>query len=422
MSRALVAGLCVACSCVAAACAPAARPPPGEDAGVDSGPDALDAGDADDAGTDGGPLRDAGDSAGDAAVVDEVVRERSLVFTQPAIVDDDSRLGLAPLLAAISDDGHGGALLDAWFSRFATTAHSERAGPALLLEDFAQSAGADPAAWDLSALPFLVTGVHNRIDLKDDERCGELRVSLASTAPAFQPFHLIFLFAQEPLSGDRADDGTLHCQQTARRWAALSALDDDAFLTEARALLDEGLSGDRFLMAETVEFIIAPWEWRQWRLVDNPGAGPARVFDNPPLFQTVDIPAVNTPGPLRDELLAWVEDNAADIDARTAVVPESFRAPSARVNDGVPWVPLDLTGVDEQVLAARPTLRGNLEIVGCHACHATDADFVQTRPDRTFSDFYDKELDARAAWLFDLQRGHERPVAFGPLQSEPVLP
>ena len=69
-----------------------------------------------------------------------------------------------------------------------------------------------------------------------------------------------------------------------------------------------------------------------------------------------------------------------------------------------------------------PDLRGNIEIVGCPACHSADAEFVQTRPDRTFSPFYDKELDARAAHLLTAHAGEGADVPFGPLQEAPVLP
>ena len=64
-------------------------------------------------------------------------------------------------------------------------------------------------------------------------------------------------------------------------------------------------AGEAFAHVETVEFIVAPWEWRQWFLE-------AGEMDNRPLFQTVDIPAVNAPGPLRDGFLAWV---AEEVDA-----------------------------------------------------------------------------------------------------------
>ena len=61
--------------------------------------------------------------------------------------------------------------------------------------------------------------------------------------------------------------------------------------------------------------------------------------------------------------------------------------------------------------------------MGCAGCHTADAEFVQTTEDRTFSDFYDSELEARALHLesmvvdpFDAPA-----VPFGPLQADPVL-
>jgi hypothetical protein len=357
--------------------------------------------------------------------VAEVQRARSLVFTDAALLDDPDIVGLRRLLSLASEDGHGGRLLQAWLARFNTTAHSERAGPALLLEEIEADQGTDATAWDLDALPFTVTAVHNRLDLKNDEHCGELRVSLASTHATLAPFHLIFLFAQSPADDDVSPAGGLHCRGAARRWAALSTLGEAPFRDAARALLADGLTKQRFLLAESVEFVIAPWEWRQWFLTPSDDTALPYVFENRPLFQTVDIEGLNQPGARRDQFLTWLADNAAAVDARTILVPEQFRAPSTRVNAGVPWVPLDLNGldaIDAQVLSDFPDLRGNLEIVGCHACHATDAEFVQTLPDRTFSPFYDKELDARAVWLDALQKGDDRPVPFGPLQDDPLLP
>lgn len=357
------------------------------------------------------------------ASIDE---DRSLVWTQLDLVDDLAAVGLGRVMAAASEDGHGGRLLQAWLRRFSTTAHSERVGPTLLLEELEGAHGSDASAWDLDALPFAVTGVHNRIDLRSDKHCGELRVSFASTHATFRPLHLIFLFSQAPRANDRSPAGTLHCFETARAWARLSALEGDAFLDAARAVLDEGLVRARFLLAESEEFTIAPWEWRQWILVENPSVTGRElipyVFDNPPLFQTVDTPRLNAPGALRDAFLAFVEANAADLDARRARIPESFRARSARVNAGVPWTPLDLTGVSDELLAAYPDLRRNIEIVGCPACHTADVEFVQTREDRTFSPFYTEELHARRDHLGALHRGVVEAAPFGPLQRDPVLP
>lgn len=342
------------------------------------------------------------------------VRERGLVWTQPALVDDPPACKLACLMAALAADGHGGALLRQWFDRFATTSHSERFGPKNLLDEFAAQTGEpDPTKWDLDALPFIVTAIHNRLDLATAEHCGELRVSLASTHPTFRPLHLLFLFKQPPVPGDISPAGARHCAATAARWAALGPLPEPAFFTAAHALVAEHVTLANFLAAESNEFTIAPWEWRQWFFVDP------QTLDNRPLFQAVDIPRLNTPGPDRDAFLAWAEANAADLAARRLEIPETWRAPSARANQGVPWVPLQLTPTLD---AAWPDLRRNLEIVGCPACHATDAEFVQTLPNRTFSPFYDKELDARATHFDALARGDAPDPPFGPLQPSPLLP
>ncbi len=355
--------------------------------------------------------------------VEIVERDRSLVWTDPALVDDPQVVGLARVMDVVAP-GQGAALFAWWLRRFATTAHSERVGPQQYLEQIEAEHGVDPAAWDLDALNFKVTAVHNRTDLANASSCGELRVSIASTDPVFQPFHAIFLFEQAAGPGDVSPAGAVHCGATLRRWARLSQMDATAFLTAAREIANEAIQPERFIIAETVEFIISPWEWRQWRPIANPDpVSPlTRVFENPPLFQTIDAPRLNRAGATRDAFLSFVSDNAAALDARAVALPEQFRGQSARVNAGVPWVPLDLSGADADAISSYPELRQNIEIIGCPACHATDADFIQTRTDRTFSPFYDKELDARARHLEDAHRGAGSDVPFGPLQGAPLLP
>jgi hypothetical protein len=358
------------------------------------------------------------------APVDEIDRDRSLVWTDPELLDDPDVVGLEKLMTLAADGDDGGELFAYWLRRFATTAHSERVGPLQFLEEIEDTRGDDPSQWDLDALEFKVTAVHNRVDLATANSCGELRVSVASTHQVYQPFHAIFLFEQLPGEGDLSPGGTAHCGATLRRWARLSQLDDEQFRAAALEILDEGLQPERFLMVETVEFIISPWEWRQWVPRPNPDVDSAldRVLENPPLFQTAATDRLNAAGATRDAFLEFVEENAAELDARRMLLPERFRSQSARVNAGVPWVPIDLDDVDPAVTEEFPELRQNIEIVGCPACHATDADFIQTRPDRTFSPFYDKELDARADYLRDAHQGAVEPPPFGPLQDSPLLP
>ncbi len=331
--------------------------------------------------------------------------ERSLFWTQPALVDDAAASGLARTMAAFSADGHGGALLEDWFESFGTTAHSARFGPGLLLDDVRVAQGSDATQWDLDAFPFTVTAIHNRIDLARDGHCGELRISYSSTHPTVQPLHAIFLFRQPGPD----------CEALAARWATLATLDEAAFVAEAKALLDLTLVPANALLAETVEQTVSPWEWRQWTF---DGGVPA----NPPLFQTVDASRVNQAGTTRDGFLAWVDANAAAIDARTIDVPATYRAQSARVAEGVTQTPVDLTGSTAAAGGAYPDLRKKLAIVGCPACHTADADFVQTESNRTASPFYEKELEARREHLDALARGETRPVPFGPLQPAPILP
>jgi hypothetical protein len=365
-------------------------------------------------------VRDLGPAPGELRIA------RSLTWTDPALLDASSVVGLGRVMQTAAGGEHGGLLLAQLFARFASTAHSERLGPQRLLAAFAADHGDDPRAWDLDAMPFVVTGVHNRVDLASDSHCGELRVSFASTHPLYRPFHLIVLYRQEPMEGDWGADGRAHCAATALRWARLSALDGRAFLEAARARLDETLTSASFLAIESLEFIISPWEWRQWFLRDNEAAETRgelpRVPDNRPLFQTLDPALLDPSRPDRGEALRWIEANAAALSARSALIPEHLRSPSARVNDGVPWVPLDLSGLDPSVAAAYPTLRQQIELTGCPGCHATDADFVQTRPDRTFSPFYTRELDARLVRLRAQAEGRATPAPHGPLQPDPRLP
>ena len=338
-------------------------------------------------------------------VLPSVVRGRSLAWLDGALLDDPSFLSFARVLGAIANDGHGGRLLERWFRAFAAGPGAGRATFAQFLDDVAAEQGGDPAAWDLDALPFKVTGVHNRIDLATAEHCGELRVSVASTHPTFSPVHLIVLFRQLPGDDDVTPDGAVHCRGTARGWARLSALDDDAFRIAARAMLDATLVRERFLLAESVELSLSPWQWRQWV-----PAGDELV--NPPLFQTVDVARVDTPGPLRDAFLDAVRANVDAIAARTWTVPPMFRSAVAEVQPNAKAPLIDLAGV------APAELSRALGMIGCPRCHTDDADFIHTGIDRTPSPFYDRELDARAARLDALGRGeHPTPPPFGPLQA-----
>ncbi len=373
-----------------------------------------------------------GEGEGEGAVADagplwtEAVRtDRSLVWTAAAVLNDAETVSMQRLMQAVGArlSVAPGTALANLLDRFATTAHSERAGPAQLRAELSTTLGADAASWDLSAAPFIVTGVHNRIDLMSPRRpqtiadgvavCGELRVSVASTHPLYRPFHLLFIFAQPAVEGDVDGDGTVSCQQTALRWARLSALSDAEFLLQARALLAVSLVPERFVAIETVELTVSPWEWRQW-LPDDA----TQSLQNPPLFQQLNITAVNANGAVRDDFVAFVTQNAAALDARTLVLPARFRSPSVRVLQGVAWVAVNLDGVDS---ASFPQLRQHIEIVGCAACHTADADFVHTREDRTLSPFYTKELQARGQLLDDILHNLRRTLPFGPLQDAPVL-
>jgi hypothetical protein len=378
-------------------------------------PDPRDAGQPveTDAGVDGGPPQeDAG-----TLQIPEILIAHSLFWGNDAgVLDDPSVISFAKLMSLAAGTGNGGPLLSQWFHRFATTAHSERALPAQFIDQVTAAQGVDPSQWDLSLLPFKVTGIHNRIDLADRHpggHCGELRASASSSDVTLQPFHVLFLFRQPIGPGDEFD-GQVTCAGTAQRWAALSGLEGAAFDIALRAKLAEGFTSARFIMIETVEFTLAPWEWRQWVPSGDGGV------ENPPMFQQLDVEKLNQAGALRDDFLAWVDANAAQLDQRRLLIPDRFRTQSIRVTQGVPRTPLSLTG--STALANFPQLRQEMEIVGCAACHTADAEFVQTRSDRSVSPFYEKELRARAVHLDALARGNAPAPPFGPLQQNPVLP
>ena len=348
--------------------------------------------------------------------------ERSLAWTDPLVVDDPALVGLGRMMSVASDDGHGGRLFDAWMRRFATTAHSQRLGPVRVADALVAAQGPDPSAWDLDAAGFIVTGVHNRLDLAArDGGCGQLRVSMADPDEAIR-FHLIFLFRQVPEPDDVAPDGSIHCLGTARRWARLASEDGGDFARRAQDVLNRAIQHDTFLLAESIELSDSQWEWRQWVLTPNDDQASSsllpRVLENPPLFQTIDPGVVNALGSARDAFLGFVSDNAPALAARALEIPEQFRRPSQRVGESMLPQRLDLAGL-ATVLAVYPTLGDQLAIVGCPTCHTLDGtDFIQTETTRAFSLFYSRELSARAARL-DLQnQGRDVPVPpFGPLQD-----
>jgi hypothetical protein len=126
---------------------------------------------------------------------------------------------------------------------------------------------------------------------------------------------------------------------------------------------------------------------------------------------------VNAPGPLREAFLAFVGENAADLAARAASIPAELRPRSARVPPSAAAPTLDLTGLDPMMKAAYPDLGHAIATMGCPTCHTEDAEFVQTSVQRTFSPFYDRELDARAERIDRMNAGDDVPVPpFGPLQ------
>ncbi len=338
-------------------------------------------------------------------------RDRALAWFDASVLDDPGAVSFAAVMAAIAEDGHGGALLDRWFRAFAAGPGAGRATFAQFVDDVAVAQGADPSTWDLAALPFRVTGVHLRHDLGRGADCGELRVSIASTHPTFAPVHLIFLFRQPAADDDATPDGFVHCRGAARRWARLGELDEAAWRAEARVILADGVTGARFALAESVELSLSPWQWRQW-VPDGAGG-----LANPPLFQTVDVGRVNAPGPTRDAFLAEIAATPALVAMQAWPVPVRFRAAMAEVQPNVKAALVDLSPLTA-VVSAYPDLPRTIGMIGCPRCHTDSADFVHTGVDRRPGPFYDRELDARATRLDALNAG-DWPASppFGPLQS-----
>ncbi len=344
----------------------------------------------------------------------------SLTWTDVDVVDNPSVVGLARVLGAWSDDGHGGRLFDRFLRTFGVTPHSERPALVELASSLAEDFGADPSAWDLDALPLRVTAVHNRLDLRNDEHCGELRVSFNVTDARFPFVNFLFLFAQG-LPGDVSELGVRHCEETAFRWAWLAATAPGELATAARTILSESLVRERFLLAESLERTVGTWEWRQWRPVDNPDTATRaelpHVLENQPLFETVDVAALDAPGALRDDFLAWLASAADGVEARTVRIPDRFAPLSARATEGATRPVLDLSGLDTSLAARSERLRLAIDRVGCPGCHERSPTFVQTSPERVFSDFYRDELEARREALDAFRDASTAMPPFGALSD-----
>jgi hypothetical protein len=346
--------------------------------------------------------------------------DRSLHLREPALLADAS-IGLHRLMLLATgvdpdapdvDRGRAGAALERLFESFAEEEHSERAALVEWLAEIRAQWGSDATAWDLDQLPFVVTGVHNRIDLAARVAgCGEIRVSLASEHPRHRPLHLIFLFRQ----ASETDDWET-CRARARGWAALSTLESNTFVDGARELVRGMLRPERFLVLESAENLVGRWEWRQW-------AWGRDGWANLPLFQTVDNELVRPGGPRHEDFnrfVAWATRDT--LVARMVEIPAPFRQKSGRVLPGGDAEPIAL-GRDDAALSDA------LGIVGCPTCHVTNARFVHTRAERGAdgalvvrrSAFHEAELYARRARL-GLTIASEVPLApapFGPLQPYP---
>jgi hypothetical protein len=342
--------------------------------------------------------------------------DHSLFWNDGGPQDGPGGLSFAHLMATAAGSGNGGPLLQSWFLGFRYSTY-ERDQPSQSLNDKFSDAG-DPSTWDLTQLPFRVTGVHNRIDKADYRNggnCGELRASVASTDVTLTPFHMLFIFNQPAGPGDIEPDGSVSCVATARAWADMSLLDGDALQVAMQQAFAQGFTHDRFSLIETVDQSPSPWEWRQWTQQPDPSGVLPFILTNPQMFQQPDLSMM---GSLLTDFLNWVETNKADLDARRILIPSQYCAKVVTMNQGQPLVTLAIDGGSQF-----PHLRQNIELVGCPACHTADSmQFVQTSSERVPSSFYVKELQARATNLESLARGEKPFVPFGPLQPNPTLP
>jgi hypothetical protein len=363
---------------------------------------------------DAGPVDSGTPDAGYTPVT--VKYDHSLFWNDGGVQDGPGGLSFAQLMAIAAGSGNGGPLLNQWFYAFRNNGVSERDQSAQTLLQYFGSA--DPSTWDLTQLPFRVTGVHNRIDKASyaaGGNCGELRASVASTDVTLTPFHMLFIFNQPAGPGDTEPDGSVSCVATARRWAAMSLLDGDPLQVAMQQAFTAGFTHDRFALIETVEQAPSPWQWRQWTQQMDPSGVLPFILDNPPMFQQPDL---TMSGAALDGFLTWVYANAAELDARKVLIPPMYCGKVAQMTQGQPLATLPIDGGTQY-----PHLRQNIEIVGCPACHTADAQqFVQTSAERVPSAFYVKELKARATNLESLARGEKPVVPFGPLQANPTLP
>jgi len=348
------------------------------------------------------------------------------------VIDTTSLVGFKRMMGLISEDGHGGRLLEQWLSSFDPAGGPSRPGPAALLSQIQADQGTDPAQWDMDLVPFAISSVQNRIDLRDDATsCGTVRVVLTSTGDFENALHLNFLFKQVPVPLDYTPAGTLSCAFTALRWVRLSA-GGATWLDSLYLQLEASLRRANFLHIQSSEKIGAEtdYEFREWVLATNTDTATAAQLPNllvsRPMFQAVDTERLNLAGPDRDAFIAFVTSNAESLAARTAVIPEAFLAVATRA-DGLTWVPLDLTGVPTTTLDALPQLRQQIEIVGCNGCHTSNSGtlLVHSRSsggNRAHSPFMGAELSAREQALLDLAVSVPQSQNYGPLQANPVLP
>lgn len=362
--------------------------------------------------------------------------DMSVAIERPVYTSQSWYSGIHGMMGLVADDGHGGRLLEHWLASM-SQGDGARAGPGQLLAKLKQDHGDDAAKWVMSSLPFRGVIITNRIDLLDGVNCGELHFVVTSTAAGFEKLNFRFRFVQPPQGADVSKFGTLHCMRTARDWAAVGTQpnpDDPVDLADDR--LTTVLTRVNFKSVQVSEAIgtDGDWQFREWKRTANPDSGTLAVLPNVlapiTLEQTVDVAKVNAAGTVRDQFLAYVSENAAALTSRRSVIPEAYRTQATHLQENA-WTnhtnqKVDLTGVDAAILAANPTLRPSIEVVGCSGCHGASASAVhvrttgpQTDPDK--SAFLREELRLRKAFLTALQSGPVARPAYGPMQTT-VLP
>lgn len=197
------------------------------------------------------------------------------------------------------------------------------------------------------------TALVNRVDLAKPGDCGEARLTFALTSAYSDGNQRMTMIVELRVP----DDGN-GCRSVAQRWAELSLIEDVA---ERRArlitLYSELLKPETLGQIRTNEFLNRtgkePWELREFRLN---GSG---MLELSAVSQTVDRRFVKD-----TNLLSWMKQNAAAIQAGNAVIPAQYLAAASTEDGGR----LSFGSSDSTAQAAEKALNAQ----SCAGCHLTE--------------------------------------------------